>query len=373
MASKQSPSPDPGADEIAVQASLWLARRDRGLTPAEQDEYLEWLGSDPRHPAVLARHAAALERMMRLYEWQPGESAQANPDLFAPRRTRPWTRWGLSLAAAAALVLGGVGIWRRDLASEPPLAQRTFLRVNDSQLLPDGSVVELRDGSRIELAFTSGERRVRLAGEAHFTVAKAPLPFVVQVDGISVLALGTVFNVRSETEVLEVLVTEGRVAVQPHAAGGLKEGRNQGEQESLPATLAQATTQSPGGEAEGSSVPRAPHVGTLVTAGHRAVVLREEADAIQVSEATRDQVKTALAWQVPRLQFFETPLAVAVNEFNQRNRVRLVIGQRSLERVPIGGTFGVDNVEGFVRLLEITHEIRAQRRGEDTIVLTHGL
>ena len=83
-----------------------------------------------------------------------------------------------------------------------------------------------------------------------------------------------------------------------------------------------------------------------------------------------EETQAALAWKVPRLQFLETPLAVAVEEFNRWNRVQLVLAQRELGTAPIGGTFRIDNVESFVRLLEITLDLQAVPRGETEIVLT---
>ena len=64
--------------------------------------------------------------------------------------------------------------------------------------LADGSVAELNHGGKFEVAFTATERRLRLvAGELHVTVAQNPTwPFIVEVDGIVVRAVGTVFNVR---------------------------------------------------------------------------------------------------------------------------------------------------------------------------------
>ena len=42
----------PTPDERAAD---WLIRRDRGLTPGEQDDYLQWLAADPRHGDAFAR------------------------------------------------------------------------------------------------------------------------------------------------------------------------------------------------------------------------------------------------------------------------------------------------------------------------------
>lgn len=352
MSANRNPSPESERDAIAGQASLWLAKRDRGLTAAEQDEYLRWLGADPRHAEIVQQHAAALERMMRLYEWQPGQSAEANPDLFAPmRRPSSWLRWTLPLAAAASIVLAAVTWWPGTREAPGARSSVAVLRVNEQQTLPDGSVVELKDGSRLEIAFGDEERRVMLSGEAHFHVAKNPVPFVVRAGSVSVRAVGTAFNVRTTADAIDVLVTEGRVALTTTDL----------PRSTFPTEFQDDLADPPvsGGE-------------TLLVAGQQAVVPTGAPGESRIRSMTFEEIDQALSWKVPRLQFVETPLSIAIEEFNRRNRTRLVLGDKALATIPIGGTFRVDNVEGFVRLLEITLDIRADRRGDHEMVLTRG-
>jgi transmembrane sensor len=64
--------------------------------------------------------------------------------------------------------------------------------------------------------FRPGAARAARSGEAHFFVEKDPQrPFVVNAAGIDVRAVGTAFNVRIDPAAVEVLVTEGRVRVDP--------------------------------------------------------------------------------------------------------------------------------------------------------------
>ena len=334
-------SPLPAStDTIDAAAAQWIARRDRGLTAAEQDDYMAWLRADPRHAAAIARHAAVLERMMGLGAWQPELSAEPNPDLFAPPARRPWRVLAPVLALAAALVLG-LFVWQ-SASPRSPAPQKTFLRVNERQALADGSVVELKDGSRLDVRFTSGERRVRLTGEAHFTVAKNPArPFIVEAHGVEVRAVGTAFNVRVDAAAVEVLVTEGKVRV------------------TEPASTLNAQLLTPNAQGQ-----------TFLVRGQQVVVpLAPSAPAPVVATVSPAQIRTALEWQTPRLQFFETPLAEAVAEFNRHNPNPLVLADAALGSVPIGGTFRVDNVEGFVRLLEFTVDLKGETRADGTVVL----
>ncbi len=328
-------------DTIDAAASHWLAQRDRGLTPAEQDEYLRWLQADPAHAAAMARHAAALERMMRLYEWQPAHTAEPNPDLFAPPRRRNGWLWSSGLAAAAVLALGVFGLTR--YVASHAAGPKSYLHVNERLALPDGSRIELRDGSKVVVQYSETERRVQLTGgEAHFMVWKdASRPFVVVAGGVQVHAVGTAFAVRLEASSVEVLVTEGRVKVDSVAE--------------------------PAGSSPDKEIP-------MLAAGERATVLRGASPASApiapaVLAVTPEEIKRELAWQAPRLQFDETPLADAVAEFNRLNREQLVFADSKLGALRIGGTFRPDNVEGFVRLLATTHQLVTERDGAGRTIL----
>lgn len=333
MASGDPSSPDLRAIERA--AADWLARRDRGLSAAEQDDYLQWLREDPRHAAATARHEATVRRLQRLAQWQPAGSSEPNADLFARPAAGRW-RWVAALGAAAALLVGGVAVWRGGRDGAPPPVAGSLLRHNQKIAFEDGSVAELRDGSRIEQAYSRAERRVRLlGGEVHFTVAKdAGRPFIVEAGGVAVRAVGTAFNVRLDGTSVDVLVTEGRVQV------------------ASPAAVAQVA-----------------ETGALVSAQERTVVSLDAPAAPEVVPVSHEQISEVLAWQAPRFQFFETPLGEAVAEFNRHNAHQLVLGDPKLAARRIGGTFRTDNVEGFVTLLRLTLGLRAEVRGEQATVL----
>ena len=363
--------PHQRSESIDKQAAEWLSRRDRGLSSAEQDDYLQWLHQDTRHGDALARHEATLRRMMRLGDWQPALSDEPNPDLFAPNRRSP--RRAFALAAAVALAIGGMLVWPAGPAV-PAVAHKSYLRINEREALTDGSLVELKDGSRIAVEFSEAERRVRLTGgEAHFTVAKDSVrPFVVETGGVAVRAVGTAFSVRLNAASVEVLVTEGKVAVDRHelaTAGG--QSRSPAPEGQRPRVEPEVRSRrSEEAESDPPSTLRPRFGGTLLIAGQRALISLAAGDPdLRVTNVTPQEIKGALAWQAPRLQFFETPLAVAVAEFNERNSTRLVLGEPNLGTVLIGGTFRVDNVEGFVRMIEVTLDLRAEPRGGNELVL----
>ena len=91
-------------DVVLRAAAAWLARRDRGLSAAEQDSYLQWLREDPAHGRELARLESSWNRLDALIDWQPVYSLSPNPDLLAPPRRRTWA-WTALVGVAAAVAL----------------------------------------------------------------------------------------------------------------------------------------------------------------------------------------------------------------------------------------------------------------------------
>jgi len=334
-----SPSISPDSDRAAQAAAAWLARRDRGLTAAEQDEYLQWLRQDPRHGQALARLEGTWRVLDALARWRPAHSTQPNPDLLARPRLLRWRRAGFALATAAAMAAGLLLVLSRSerSAEMPPGRSLRVIPQPERLTLTDGSVVELNRDGRIETEFTPAERRVRLlGGEAHFTVAKNPArPFIVEAGAVAVRAVGTVFDVRRGATAVEVLVTEGKVRVERSAFPGA-----------------------------------APAPPTSLVAGERAMVDTTTPGAAPVVAAVSAvEIERALAWQGVRLEFPSLPLSEIVAEFNLRNATQLVIGDEETARLRIGGTFRADNVEGFVRLLQAGFGVTAERRPDGTVVL----
>lgn len=165
--------------------------------------------ADRRHAPDRRSISRAVDKSGRISRWMPVRRTFR----MSARRT-VWMAGG---AAAAVVLLIAVGLFVR---MQP---QTMSVPYGEAQM------VELRDGSQVELSggstltyprrWESGERRVRLDGEAYFDVIPQDLPFVVQTFNADVTVLGTQFNVRAweDDPVPETAVTlaAGRVAVTP--------------------------------------------------------------------------------------------------------------------------------------------------------------
>lgn len=323
--------------KVENEAAEWLIRGDRGLTPAEQDAFLQWLAASAAHREAFERHRRMWAECDALAQWRlPGD--EANPDLLARRVKRVARRWWASVSLAAAAVVA-VLLWR----AGTPLPEKLFAleaATYRQETLADGSVVDLKGGAHAIVQFTESERRVVLVqGEAQFTVAKNPTrPFVVRAGGVDMRALGTAFGVRIAGARIEVLVTEGvvQVARPPVHSAGL-------------------------------ATP-APQVLASLSAGHHIAIAVEASAAPVVQMASSEVMAQWLEWKPHMLDFDSTPLQEVVARFNRHNQVQLAIADEALRTLPIVASFRSDNVEGFVRLLEATSGVRAERRGLQIIL-----
>jgi transmembrane sensor len=151
-----------------------------------------------------------------------------------------------------------------------------------------------------------------------------------------------VFNVRMLSESVDVLVTEGKVRIDP----------------------------------PGSVDPGFPLVlnARMLDAGQRASVnLAEPSPAPPtVVDATPAEIEETLRWQGLRLVFRETPMADVIEQFNRHGSSTFVLADRDLASIRIEGNFRADNAEAFVRLLQEVFTVEATPDGHGRLVLRRG-
>lgn len=346
-------------------AAAWLARRDAGpWGPRDQAELDAWLAASIARRVAWIRLETAWRESGRLKalgagqppgtlpargQWAsftdspqlpPTDSGRLLPPadpaaalVFARRQPASKTpkRAAMGLAALVLAVAGASAWqWRLNHVAQP-IVYRTALGGLQAIPLDDGTRATLSSDSRIVVALSRRERRVDMErGEAYFHAAKDPArPFVVTVDGYRAVAVGTRFAVRRDAHGARVVVTEGRVRLEPAPDAGNR------------------------------------HPPVLLTAGSMALA---DGNGVVVRSGTVAQAELALSWREGFLSFRDTPLAAAAAEFNRYNASKIVVSDPEVASIRIGGNFRSANVEAFVRLLELGFPVRAERHG-DQIVL----
>ena len=363
MSERTSSSPLPRGCARASdldEAAAWVARRDRGLSADEQAVFARWR-RDPENLRRLGEIAGPFAALDRAAQLRPADGSPPDADfLRAPRRQRfghgIWLAGGLAAAAMIGALLFSLADNRREETSRP--AHGGVVRHEPGRtVLPDGSTIEFRPGTRVATEFTAQERRVRLTfGDAHFTVAKdAARPFIVTIGSVKVRAVGTAFTISASNANVEVLVTEGRVRVDDVSGRTL-------------------IAPEPAAAAGPFVVPAAP-ASPVLDAGQRVLIPVQpgRAEPVPATAATAEIVERAAAWRSVWLEFGDMPLASVAAEFNRHaaelRQPRLLTADEPTGRVLVSGTFRADSVEAFVRLLRSGFAIEATSQRDGTVVL----
>lgn len=208
-------------DERAALARTWDLSALADDTPASSKTDAAWHRLDAlldtHLPVNDTRDELAIQNGLRA--WQDRDAAGADAVHVRPTaipassfaRRAVWS----GLLAAAIVAIAAV-LWLRPVTTASgasPLAV----------LLPDGSAVTLAPGSEIAYArgLRGAGRRVNLAGQATFDVARDGRPFAVETFNASVEVLGTVFDVQawpaSQAPETAVALVEGSVRLRSDA------------------------------------------------------------------------------------------------------------------------------------------------------------
>jgi transmembrane sensor len=302
------------------EAGEWVQRLNESSDQTVADHWLEWCRSD-----VL--NLQAFEQMQSI--WQGFSEAQDTSPYSYPAAARPKHRIRLiALAASVALLVGGVAGWFV-LRSPPIQVFETAVGEQRSITLADGSHLDLAPDSHVSARFSRLRRDVHLErGQAFFTVAhNAMRPFVVEVNGLTVTAVGTAFDVRIGPSTTVVTVSEGRINVAP--------GEN-------------AAEAGPGFQRE---IVRA-------SVGQRVSFSKP---AHHFSVATVDP-KVAGSWRDGILQFVGEPLEEVVGEVNRYSAQKIIVAT-ALQQTRFTGTISPEGIGDWLKALEQIYAIQVLDQG----------
>jgi transmembrane sensor len=324
-------------------AADWDARlRSHRCTDADRSEFKAWCDQDQRHREAFDRLQRSLAALRQAADHPQiralREMATIGERGFSARRIA----WGAAIAASIAGVFviaayragPGIATWQQPTnAGNTAAVQPAFVTAADelrTVTLPDGSSVTMNAGTQIQTAWLPGERGIRLlSGQAFFRVAKDPTrPFVVTAANHTVTALGTAFDVKLETDKVQVTLVEGRVAVR-----GI-------------------------GKAAGQPMTElAPHEQLAAADG-----------ALPTVRAV--DVAMSVGWAEDQVFFTDESLARAVAEMNRHSAEQIVLDDPSLARYQVNGMFLAGNQRGFVSALSTYYPIEYRRDARGRIVLT---
>ena len=355
----------PGRCTVSDEAYNWLIELDRDEPPSKQRlaELEAWLKTSPANRQELIDLAAF---------WSNNALTELEVPLVKHNPQRAEKVWHFKALAATALA--GVLAFALVVSVLLPQAADNHIyvtAVGQQKVieLNDGSTLELNTNTQIQVDFTGQYRNVRLIqGEAFFQIAKNPKrPFRVYAGAGRVQAVGTAFTVYLQQDMLNVLVSEGKVVVASLA----------NERPDAGAVSAPPTTPNPGAVSEFDPYvnDRAQDLGTLV-AGQS--IQLGDGDGVAAGQQPRGIVRVLApgdiarrqAWRDGFLVFAGEPLATVVAEVSRYTTVSIEIVDPALKQVQIGGRFKVGKVDDMLAALETNIGIKVNRLNYNQVQLT---
>ena len=307
------------------QAAAWFSLLQSGTaTDRDRTCWQDWLAGAEDNRAAWAFVDRVSQRFRPL---QNGASPRPAADALqtASRRlARRKVVWGLAAMAGAGGILGWAA-WQRPGTMDALMAwgadYRTGVGERREVHLADGTQVWLASASAFDQEDRADLRRLRLrAGEILIkTAADAGRPFVVDTAHGRMRALGTRFNVRLDGQGgTRLAVYEG--AVQVSLAAG----------------------------APGASVT------ATVGAGQQARFTAGHLEALAPADPARE------AWSRGVLLAQDIPLGEVITELSRYRRGHLAVAP-DVARLPVLGSYPLDDVDGALAMLERTLPIQVRR------------
>ena len=358
----------PDRSKIKEEAIEWLIRLD-GEPPSKQDraDLKEWIGRSPAHLEELEKINALWGNLSVLTELnipliKPAVIAMGTRQQQTAEGIKAWVArpaWamvasvlGLALLLQQLLLPGWFGGQSMDATNGH---YATAIGKQATIPLADGSSVHLNTNSQISVDYTDGHRNIYLVqGEAHFDVAKnKALPFRVYAGKGRVQAVGTSFTVYLRNNDIDVLVTEGKVALAAQVTAAAAP---------LSAAIPVSDTAEPpalsAGDPEYYLAIPVEQLG-LLTEGQGSTIIMAQSNETASSPNTEKlkpmnaELKERRAgWRKGLLLFAGDTLEDVVAEISRYTTISIDIVDPALKKIRIGGQFRVGDVDGMFDVFE---------------------
>lgn len=338
---------------LSEQAAAWFVRLvANDLSLRERREYLAWLKASGQHVEALLDiyryhgygRKAKLNNRVSADAEDDGKVIQFTPRTTALPPVNPYQRthkpvragvWKVAAAIGGVAFTVAIGFVVKATYFDDRLT--TGPGEWDRTLLADGSVIRVGPNTSVRWTYTDHERSLVLSrGEALFEVAKDPLrPFVVSTKIGNVRAVGTEFGVslvNASTAV--VTVAHGKVVVSKPTQGSF---------------LVTDITE-----------PLADLI-----ANEQLVMSSDKVQPVQQVDATRE-----LQWATGYYEFRGEKVKQAVDEFNRRNRVQVVIADPAIGEITMPfTTVRLDDPETFAVMLGARPDVQMAYEDAESIRL----
>lgn len=342
-------------DEQRIEeASDWIAKLDRGLLEHEKVTLKSWLSHTPENVAVfldIAKMWDKMDDLTRLSDLFPQTDNKSHSN-------KKRVGWFDAIAASVVLALT-VGIFQASYlsfsndTSSPIVAMQTSYQtgIGESNTidLPDDSTIVLNTNSFVQIKYTSKARIIELQrGEIHIDVAHdTTRPLSVIAGGKVIQAVGTAFNVEVRNELVELIVTDGKVLVAEKST------------EQIELSIDDVAKKLP---SNSMAISKGEKVNLDLTG------LQPE-EVIKVDEV---DIAASLSWQKGNLIFRGESLANAMKEIGRYTDIEFQLANdQQLQNVQVAGLFKTGDVNGLLDVLNRNFNISHEKVGQNKIILKY--
>lgn len=315
--------------QIENEALDWLILLDGDHPPTDSEikELKQWLSTS-------AEHRKALRDLTQFWSDQSLTELYVQVDSKEPVAQKTKNTWSFSPVLVACFMLVAFISWF-NLNSGLGEKAQYFTSVGEQKeiLLSDGSIIHLDTNSQIKVDFSDEIRALYLKqGQVFFNVAKdKQRPFRVFVDEGRVEAIGTAFNIALEESGMNLLVTEGVVAV--------AKSKQDSTDEYVTLGAINAGNQ--------FQLPKKASLDSLTTNFNQKIV-----------SLSKSELENGAAWLKGALVFNNEALIEVVKKINKYSNKPIVINEENVADIKIGGRFNVGELEAFLNLLESSFSVK---------------
>ncbi len=191
--------------------------------------------------------------------------------------------------------------------------------------LPDGTKITLNSNTTIHYPnkFAASERTLKLNGEAYFEVTPDKnKPFIISAGDVRIAVLGTSFyvNTNAENDNIEVILTEGKVAVYYSSRPSEK------------------VIMTPGDKVEVSTMKN------------------------KISKS-KNENENYISWKTKKLIFNNSSLNYIVNSLNKVYKSNIVITDRKLDNCRLTATFENQSLDAVLNVIKETLDLNIVKSG----------
>lgn len=231
-------------------------------------------------------------------------------------------------AVAAILIIGMLSVYY--FTDVLPKNTNTVVAANSIEkgkevLLSDGSKVWLNNGASLSFPekFAENSRTVELKGEAFFEVSRNPKkPFTVITKNSKTTVLGTSFNINSDEDSTEVIVTTGKVKV-----SDLENTSNQ-----------------------------------IITSGYSAKVKKEGVEKYELANLNY------MAWKTGKFIFKETPIPQVVENLNKYYKKQIIIADGVDVNCLLTADFNKTDLHEVLEIIKLTCDFSVEENKDKFII-----